>query len=1378
MLFLSIQANAQINLGFETAPYSGTPAGWTSSGVAYAINTPGGFPAGALTKVGQISTLATNNLYQAFTVTSDNTALTIRYWGSPGGGTTLGIFHIKVFKTTAPGTIYYELTSSSFGSGTVTPIDLTACIGSEVKILFEVTGGVNSYWDWDCDCPVEDPTQTLLQVDASFPAGPPAGAPIAYAVTGGGSSCTGTAEVGLANSETGVTYTLSPGATVRTGTTGSAISFGSQPAGTYTASGTSTGGTTPMTGSATVTDIRVTPTFTQLGPYCQNATPGTLPTTSTNSPVAITGTWNAAISTAAAGTIVYTFTPTAGQCAKTATMSILVNANVTPTFTQLGPYGVGTTPGTLPTTSLNSITGSWNAAISTAAAGTITYTFTPNAGPCATTATMSILVVTNETPASQPPFQWAKGIGGAGVVGSAGNCVKTDASGNVYTVGGFNSTDPMDFDPGAGTSFLTSNGSDDIFITKTDASGNFLWARSYGGIYSDKATSIAVDGSGNAYVIGEFTNSVDFGGTAFDVGYGTGMFILKLDASGTLAWAQGIMGKDPNNNDLISGKSVAVDGSGNIYISGLFDAVSMDFNPLPGLANEYLLTSPAQFGSGFIAKYDNSGLFVWAKRLRGTMIEDSYGLALDASANVYTTGYYMGTVNFNPGGSFNLTSVSNSYDIYVLKLTSSGVFVWAKSMGGTGGDKGLSIATDAAGNVYTTGIFTGTGDFDPSASVSNLISNGSNDIFISKLDASGNFVWAKSIGGTGDDQGLSLTTDPNSNVYVAGSFNGSVDFEPGANYYVLSSAGAMDIFVTKFDASGNFGWANRFGSTGDDAGTSICVDFARNILTTGFFRGTVDFDASNATFNLTAHASSDVFTTKTGEFANAWTGANNTSWTNAGNWSQGVPQEGSPVTINSAANQPVISTAVAIYSLTINSGAVVTVNASASLTVSSTLTNNAGNAGLVVKSGGSLIESTTGVAATVERNITTNVYHGFSPSVAGLTANLFHLPGSTGLDVYLYGHNEANNTNSTAGYFEITSLSTPLNTMAGYSVYEDGANATPPVSSWTFVEQGNLNTGTIGTSNNLTRTGTGSFAGFNYVGNPYASFIDWNASSGWTKTTVNGTIYTENGGGWASYISPGPGVNSGSNIIAPGQGFFVQVTSGNANGTLIMNNNVRTQTSTTYLKSSPTNYVKLIATGNGQSDETVIRFDAGATSQFDGQYDAAKLGADDATLPQLYSIADRNLAYNALPQTGLVQLGFTAGVSTVFTIGINAIDGISEISLEDTNTGIFTDLTKNSYSFTAAPGDAEQRFVLHFGALSVNEKESSFANIYSNARTVYIDLKDNVKGDVFVYNISGQMVATLPAASGSKRIILANTGNYIVKVITNQSTMVKKVFVQ
>ena len=160
---------------------------------------------------------------------------------------------------------------------------------------------------------------------------------------------------------------------------------------------------TPSNGCATTTTLtitinpNVTPAFNSLGPYCVGATPGTLPTTSTNG---ISGTWSpATINTATPGTSTYTFTPAAGQCATTKTMSVTVNPNITPAFTAFGPYCVGATPGALPTTSTNGITGTWNpATINTATAGTSTYTFTPTAGQCATTTTMSVTVSSSITP--------------------------------------------------------------------------------------------------------------------------------------------------------------------------------------------------------------------------------------------------------------------------------------------------------------------------------------------------------------------------------------------------------------------------------------------------------------------------------------------------------------------------------------------------------------------------------------------------------------------------------------------------------------------------------------------------------------------------------------------------------------------------------------------------------------------------------------------------------------------------------------------------------------------------------------------------------------------------------------------------------------------
>ncbi|OFY07342.1 MAG: hypothetical protein A2W94_11685 [Bacteroidetes bacterium GWE2_42_42] len=179
-----------------------------------------------------------------------------------------------------------------------------------------------------------------------------------------------------------------------TGTWNAAISTASAASTVYTFTPTAGQCATTATMTVVVND-NVTPTFTQLGPYCVGATPATLPTTSING---ITGTWNAAISTASAASTVYTFTPTAGQCATTATMTVVVNANITPTFTQLGPYCVGSTPGTLPTTSNNGITGTWNAVISTVSAASTVYTFTPTAGQCATLATMTVVVNANITP--------------------------------------------------------------------------------------------------------------------------------------------------------------------------------------------------------------------------------------------------------------------------------------------------------------------------------------------------------------------------------------------------------------------------------------------------------------------------------------------------------------------------------------------------------------------------------------------------------------------------------------------------------------------------------------------------------------------------------------------------------------------------------------------------------------------------------------------------------------------------------------------------------------------------------------------------------------------------------------------------------------------
>ena len=137
-------------------------------------------------------------------------------------------------------------------------------------------------------------------------------------------------------------------------------------------------------------------------------------------------------------------------------------------------------------------------------------------------------------------------------------------------------------------------------------------------------------------------------------------------------------------------------------------------------------------------------------------------------------------------------------------------------------DEGLSIATDNSGNVYTTGTFKVTVDFDPGQGGYNLISTGSEDIFISKLDSTGSFIWAKSFGNISVEKGLDITLDNSGNIYAVGQFTGTVDFDPGPGVFNLNSNGDYDLFICKLTSSGNLVWAKSMGALGVDLGGSIC----------------------------------------------------------------------------------------------------------------------------------------------------------------------------------------------------------------------------------------------------------------------------------------------------------------------------------------------------------------------------------------------------------------------------------------------------------------------------------------------------------------------------------------------------------------------------
>lgn len=476
---------------------------------------------------------------------------------------------------------------------------------------------------------------------------------------------------------------------------------------------------------------------------------------------------------------------------------------------------------------------------------------------------------------AQPAFDWAKQIGGTTNVDD-GWAMAIDSAGNVYTTGFF--TGDVDFNPSDTAEYLlTTNGNEAAYVCKLDSSGHFVWAKQMLGIsgfaYS-LGRSITVDKHGNVYSTGYFGGTVDFDpDTSKSLLQSSGnsdVYVSKLNAAGNFVWAKswgGFFYGDVSNG-------IAVDNDENVFTTGNFGG-TVDFDPGSAV---FELTSPFSSNNDiFISKLNAFGNFVWAKQLNSTGFKSAgYSIALDDSANVYSTGNFDETIDMDPGTGTHLLKASmynNIYiganDIYVSKLDSSGKFVWGEQMGGIQDDLSNYIALDSLGNVYTTGAFNDTADFNPSPFLThNLISAGSSDIFTSKLDRNGHFLWAKHSGGPGEDLAHGLSIDYKGNVYTIGAITDKIDADPGLGIYNLTSAGAFDVFFSKLNTDGHFIYAALLGGKYGDFGHAIIVNKQEEIYFTGHFNdlgpfgGEADFDPSTLEYLLIANKGRDIFSSK------------------------------------------------------------------------------------------------------------------------------------------------------------------------------------------------------------------------------------------------------------------------------------------------------------------------------------------------------------------------------------------------------------------------------------------------------------------------------------------------------------------------------------
>ena len=435
-----------------------------------------------------------------------------------------------------------------------------------------------------------------------------------------------------------------------------------------------------------------------------------------------------------------------------------------------------------------------------------------------------------------------------------GRAVVVDSNGNTYVTGEFNYT--VDFDPGPGVDKHTSLRGNDAYLSKFDPTGEFIWAINWGGTSVAGGNGVAVDSNGNIFVSGEI-----WGTTDLDPGPGVDehpvpkevlmhIFLSKFDPDGNFIWGRSWGAAEP-----AYGNGVAADANGNVYVTGAYRD-TVDFDPGPGVDQH----TTKGLKDIFLSKFDSNGNFIWVRTLGAARFADSHGVAIDLNGNACVTGNFSMSIDFDPG--LEAIKTNGEYDVYIGKFDSEGNFIWGRTFGGADDDHGNSVAFDPNGNVYIAGRFSGTVDLDPGAGVDEHTSEGGTDIFLSRLDPDGNFLWACTWGGSTSDHSREVTVDSDGNAYIAGRFSGTVDFDPGSGVNEHTSDDEFDAFLSKFDSTGSLLWAINLGGARYSEGDGVAVDGSGNPYITGRFDGTLDFDPGPGVDEHTVAGSQDIFLCK------------------------------------------------------------------------------------------------------------------------------------------------------------------------------------------------------------------------------------------------------------------------------------------------------------------------------------------------------------------------------------------------------------------------------------------------------------------------------------------------------------------------------------
>ncbi|MDP4220898.1 MAG: T9SS type A sorting domain-containing protein [Bacteroidota bacterium] len=355
--------------------------------------------------------------------------------------------------------------------------------------------------------------------------------------------------------------------------------------------------------------------------------------------------------------------------------------------------------------------------------------------------------------------------------------------------------------------------------------------------------SIARDVKGNIYLAGLFASSSDFDpgpGSSVITIDGRNYYFAKYDADGNYLFAFAL--PVPYSDEI----QIAVDQSSNIYLTGALgvpdSATNIDFDP--GSGEAFVSVTD---GSIFVAKYDSVGNYLWAFSIDsvddiiyGRQLDGLKSLAVDRFGNIYLTGQFHGTVDFDPSTGSEAKLTSDSFDVYIAKYNTHGKYLWAHKAGGKGDDGALGVVVDNSGSAYITGWTEGYSVFDPNAE-GGFLYDSTRNLFFAKYDSSGNFKWVRSIKGRENDNysGM-LALDSTGNIYYSASFDSTTDIDPGPNASYLSNYGT---FIGKYSSEGQYMWAKSLGTTAKL--NDMEVGISDNIYASGTVRATNYFESGN-----------------------------------------------------------------------------------------------------------------------------------------------------------------------------------------------------------------------------------------------------------------------------------------------------------------------------------------------------------------------------------------------------------------------------------------------------------------------------------------------------------------------------------------------------